>query len=176
MMLLLAAQLILCVRCVCDVRLCLECSRCRFARPSRRVGFGRCMFRCIFELFKNLRLLQSMAQYRPQAEAGDAEAQFRLGHYLQVGGQGVTKDEKESFKWSRKAAEQGHALAQYNLALSYANGEGVAKDEKQAVQWFSKAAEQGYAVAYVELGSCYYNGSGVDKDEKKAVQCYRNAA
>ena len=32
-------------------------------------------------------------------------------------GQGVAKDEVEAVKWYRKAAEQNHAQAQYNLQV-----------------------------------------------------------
>jgi len=35
-------------------------------------------------------------------------------------------------KWYKKAAEQGHASAQYNLAVCYENGTGVEKDEKKS--------------------------------------------
>ena len=42
-------------------------------------------------------------------------------------------------------AEQGHASAQYNLALKYDNGEGVLQDYKEAVKWYTKAAEQGHS-------------------------------
>ncbi len=40
----------------------------------------------------------------------------------------------------RKAAEQGHADAQYHLAVSYDDGEGVPQDFKQAVYWYTQAA------------------------------------
>ncbi|MBQ9771958.1 MAG: sel1 repeat family protein, partial [Lentisphaeria bacterium] len=53
--------------------------------------------------------------------------------------------------WYRKAAEQGNALAQYNLGVCYENGEGVQKDLVQAVFWFRKAADQGYAQAQEAL-------------------------
>jgi hypothetical protein len=37
--------------------------------------------------------------------------------------------------WYRKAANQGHAAAQYNLAVRFATGTGVTQDETQAVAW-----------------------------------------
>ena len=49
-------------------------------------------------------------------------------------------------------AKQGHAVAQYNLGLLYANGQGVPKDDAQARQWYEKAAVQGHADAQVNLG------------------------
>jgi len=67
-------------------------------------------------------------------------------------------------KWYRKAAEQGHADAQFYLGGCYLSGTGVAKDEAEAVDWFRKAAEQGNAYAQYDLGWCYANGAGVAKD------------
>ncbi|WP_419591592.1 tetratricopeptide repeat protein, partial [Thiolapillus sp.] len=67
-------------------------------------------------------------------------------------GQGVRQDLKEAVKWYRRAAEQGYALAQYNLGLMYANGRGVRQDFKEAVKWYQKAAEQGLPKAQVNLG------------------------
>jgi TPR repeat protein len=73
-------------------------------------------------------------------------------------------------------AEQGQALAQYNLGLLYANGQGVSKDDAQALQWYEKAAAQGHADAQVNLGILYDYGRGVAQDYKKAVYWYRLSA
>ncbi len=45
----------------------------------------------------------------------------------------------------RPLAEQGNAVAQYNLGLMYARGHGVPQDFAKALQWWSMAAEQGHA-------------------------------
>ncbi len=42
----------------------------------------------------------------------------------------------------RVLAEQGDAIAQYNLGLMYANGRGVPRDYVQARMWFNLAAAQ----------------------------------
>ena len=60
-------------------------------------------------------------------------------------GLGVIEDDTQAVYWFRKAAEQGHAKAQYNLGVMYESGRGIAKDDTQAVYWFRKAAEQGEA-------------------------------
>jgi TPR repeat protein len=49
----------------------------------------------------------------------------------------------EAVKWFRKAAEQGHAKAQYALGRSYEMGLGVVADYEEAAKWYRKAAEQG---------------------------------
>ena len=50
------------------------------------------------------------------AEQGDAVAQNNLG-YMYDNGYGVPENDAEAIKWYRKAADQGHANAQYNLGL-----------------------------------------------------------
>ncbi len=42
-------------------------------------------------------------------------------------------------KWYLKAAEQGNALAQFDLGVMYTNGEGMKVDLVQAYKWFSLA-------------------------------------
>ena len=101
---------------------------------------------------------------RASAEKGDANSQNDLGKAFFLGTFGLTKDEAEAVKWYRKAAEQNHADAQYNLGWRYAEGRGVPKDEAEAVKWFCKAAEQNHADAQARLSQCYYNGIGVPKD------------
>jgi TPR repeat protein len=49
------------------------------------------------------------------------------------GREGVPRDEKKMMEWYTKSAEQGFAIAQYNLGLCYSKGEGVDKDLKQAL-------------------------------------------
>ncbi len=73
-------------------------------------------------------------------------------------------------------AEQGDALAQYNLGLLYDNGRGVQKDYAQARQWYEKAAAQGHADAQVNLGILYDYGRSIPQDFKKAVYWYRLSA
>ena len=73
-------------------------------------------------------------------------------------------------------AEQGHAVAQYNLGLMYDNGDGVPHDYKTAGKWYRLAAEQGYASAQKILGWMYRNGLGVPKDDKTAVKWWALAA
>ena len=62
-------------------------------------------------------------------------------------GQGVPQDFAEAAKWYRKAAQQGHGPAQYNLGLMHYNGQGVRQDNVQAHLWFSLTADGGDAEA-----------------------------
>ena len=44
-------------------------------------------------------------------------------------------------------------MAQYNLAVLYANGQGVPQDYVEARKWYRKAAEQGDAAANLDAAS-----------------------
>ncbi len=105
-----------------------------------------------------------------QAEQNPAEW-FRLGLNAYN-----LKNYAEAVKWFRKAAEQGDADAQFNLAVCYENGEGVRQDFAEAVKWYCKAAEQGNAAAQNNLGECYYYGRSVAQDYAEAVKWYSMAA
>ncbi len=83
---------------------------------------------------------------------------------------------QEAFECFSEAAEQGYAMAQYNLGGCYYNGDGVDQDHTEAVKWFRKAAEQDIAEAQYILGGCYYNGEGVNQDLNEAVKWWHKAA
>lgn len=76
----------------------------------------------------------------------------------------------------RSAADQGDALAQYNLGGLYANGRGVHKDLAEAAKWYRKAAEQGNPLAQYYLATLYEKGEGVNLDRTEAAKWYRKAA
>ena len=66
-------------------------------------------------------------------------------------------------------AEQGHAIAQFNLALLYHSGSGISLDEKKAVEWYRKSAQNGYYKAQEYMAVGYREGwFGLPKDSKKA--------
>ena len=68
----------------------------------------------------------------------------------------------------QKAADQGHAVAQYILGLMYSEGEGVKQDYFKAVALFQKAADQGHVAAQYDLGFMYSEGKGVKQSNAKA--------
>ena len=53
----------------------------------------------------------------------------------------------EAAECFRKAAEQGHAEAQFNLGICYEDGDGVEWSYTEAIKWYSKAADQGHEEA-----------------------------
>jgi len=102
------------------------------------------------------------------AVKGDSEAQNELGDTYQ-GGRGPEIDRIEAAKWWRKAAEQGHADAQYSLG----GMRGVSNAE--SAKWYRKAAEQGHKAAQQSLGYMYEKGEGVPQDKAEARKWFRKA-
>ena len=122
---------------------------------------------------KNVARLLEMVKRTPGRHT--PYAQNNLG-VVYANGRGVPQDYTEAVKWSRLAADQGHAHAQFNLGVAYKKGEGVAQDYVEAVKWYRLAAAQGLAVAQFNLGVMYANGRGVPQDHVEAVKWYRLAA
>jgi TPR repeat protein len=138
----------------------------------------------------------AMREWRPLADRGDAQAQYKLAFMFERGrgapqdqaeavkwfrkaarqGQGTDKNDSRAVKWFRKAARQGHARAQYSLAVRTARGQGTDKNDSQAVKWFRRAAEQGHAKAQYSLGLRYSQGKGVPKNIVLAYMWWSLAA
>jgi TPR repeat protein len=74
------------------------------------------------------------------------------------------------------AAAQGHAVAQFNLAIRHAGGIGTPKDEAKAAEWLQRSAFQGYPAAQFNLGVMYANGIGGPKNPVRALVWYTLAA
>lgn len=100
---------------------------------------------------------------------------FKLaGMYFQ--GKGVLKDKEKGLKLLLRAANQGHAKAQSDLAVLYFQGKIVPKNEKKGVEFLRQAAAQGHAGAQYNLALIYHHGRGVPKDMTKAIELYEKAA
>ena len=94
------------------------------------------------------------------AEAGDPAAQNNLGVFYETGSGLLSTQDAEAKHWYRKAAEQGVAEAQYNLAALLA-ADAMAglgdyrKDEEErfieAYMWLTLADEKGHEMASPSL-------------------------
>jgi TPR repeat protein len=91
-------------------------------------------------------------------------------------GKGVQQNLAEAAKWFRRAAEQGHPIAENTIGYMYCRGEGVGRDYRQAVEWLQKAAEQNYAPAQMNLGFLYQSGLGVPLNYAEAYKWFTLAA
>jgi TPR repeat protein len=108
---------------------------------------------------------------RKLAEKGDAWSQLNLGAAYD-NGLGVKRDVEQALYWYQKAAEQGLAQAQFNLAHLLVSEEISAV---AAAEWMQKAAIQGMPDAQYLMGVIYAEGIGVDVDDDKAVMWLRKA-
>jgi len=107
---------------------------------------------------------------RPLAEQGDPKAEVALGS-LYVSGKGVSQDGAVAMSWFKKAADQGYAEGQYDLALME---EGP--NPKMAMQLLERSADQGFVPAEWRLGWDYELGEVVAQDLPSALVWYRKAA
>jgi len=73
----------------------------------------------------------TLEKYLPNAQAGDPEFQNLIG-FMQFFGEGAPMDRQEAHAWFHRAAEQGHVLAQRNLAIMHRLGIGALEDGREA--------------------------------------------
>lgn len=121
------------------------------------------------------RLEQEFLRFKQAADAGDADAMFRVAYRYEQG-LGTAPSEADAQAWYLRGAEAGHADAMTNLAFRFQTGRGVAKDYAQAADWYRKAADLGNTTAMNNLAALYLGGSGVAKDPEAAVRLFEAAA
>ena len=90
--------------------------------------------------------------------------------------QATTAVSAADFAATKKDAESGDAMAQYNLGVMYHSGEGVPQDHAEAAKWYRLAADQGNSFAQENMGMFYYHGLGVPQDYAEALKWFRLAA
>lgn len=120
-----------------------------------------------------------LSDLRDEAKSGDAIAQYNLGVFYdnkEGKGRGKARDSQQAMSWYTKAAEQGHANAQFNLGRMYVTGKGVTQDAELGVSWQLKAAEQGLASAQFVIGKRYFSGAGLAQDYQLALEMFSGAA
>lgn len=122
-----------------------------------------------------MRLLRRLLGFRHIPDLSGADDWFERGVDLLYGRTG-DPDSREAFWCLSRAAELGHAEAQFNVGLLYHKGEGTAFDVVEALRWYHRAASQGHADAYYQMGSLYSRGEGVPRDRAKAFAFFHEAA
>lgn len=100
------------------------------------------------------------------ARRGDAEAQMllALGH-LAPG----SRDAAAALPWLHRAAQQGHADAQYRLGQLIEAGEGTRREPAWAAVWIHRAAERGHAPAHFAMALLQIAAEGTARDEAEAL-------
>ena len=105
-------------------------------------------------------VIAQSADLLQKAQAGDAQAQFKLAA-VYITGRGGPKNDDEAAKWFMLAAKQGHAESQANIGLMYGRGRGVPQSDEEAVKWYRLSAEQGDIDGIFNLAVMYDDGRGV---------------
>jgi hypothetical protein len=113
----------------------------------------------------------AIAEWRPLADAGDADAQFNLGQAYKLG-RGVAVDMRSAQGWYEKAARQGHGQAQAMVGLIMFQ----AGNRAGAMPWIKKGADNGDPRAQYILGTALFNGDLVGKDWVRAYALMTRAA
>ena len=76
----------------------------------------------------------------------------------------------------RPLAEEGDAMAQFNMGLLHETGRGVSEDPAQAAAWYERAALQGVPQAQYNLAVLHQAGRGVPQDGEEALYWLEVAA
>jgi len=94
----------------------------------------------------------ALRELLPEAEAGNAEAQYRVGRIYRRG-LSVPVNVDLALKWYEAGAINGSNKAMHGLALMHDIGEQVPKDLGHAECWYRLAAERGHSPSQYELGN-----------------------
>jgi hypothetical protein len=141
---------------------------------------------------------------KKKASQGDVSAMYGIGEIYSEGSDEVEEDFTEAARWYRRAAEKGHANAQYKFGDALYYGRGVEEDERESAKWLRMAirqghenakseynerleegrfaylfdsAEQGNGVSQYRLGHLFYHGEqGHPVDKAQAASWLRKAS
>lgn len=128
--------------------------------------------------FQAGRYEQAVKLLTPEAQGGDAEAQYYLAttlRFLLPRDKGEVRanpsetdpKQQEIHRWFEKAAQAGHGESMREYALDFDAGAGVSVDFDQALQWMQKASDQGDKGARGKLISWYDTGHIVTPSYQK---------
>ena len=113
----------------------------------------------------------AVAEWRPLAIAGDADAQFNLGQAYKLG-RGVPTDLNQAEAWYRRAAKQGHLQAEDNLGLVLF----TANRREEAMPFITRSAARGEPRAQYVLGTAPFNGDLATEDWPRAYALTKRAS
>ena len=109
-----------------------------------------------------------LAMFKNAAQLGLADAQEAYALFGSMGFDGNPLSNKEMVEWTRKAAEQGSADAQWGLGNFYFDGSKLPQDDREALKWLRLAADGGKPGAMLNLGILLMRSKVIDKDAGEA--------
>lgn len=114
---------------------------------------------------------KAIAEWRPLANAGDADAQFNMGQAYKLG-RGVPVDLPIALDWYRKAAAKGHQRAEDNMGLlMFQQGK-----RTEAMPTLQKSADRGEPRAQYLVGTALFNGDLLPRDWVRAYALMTRAS
>jgi len=118
--------------------------------------------------------IENIDETRLLAPNGDPEAQYNIG-WQQMSEDSFEKHYEKTIKWFGKAAEQGHAKAQYWLGMIYM-GSGASQDIEEGKRLCRSAAEAGFSRAQCTMGEWHEEGEYAYRDYREAAKWHLKAA
>lgn len=117
----------------------------------------------------------ALRELLPLADAGNIEAQFKVGR-IYYRNKAVPRDIEKSILYYKRAASAGFVLAQYNLGNVLIKEKGPNKSVADGIKWLDRAAASGYLPAMFNLGVYHDFGEFMPIDYRTALLWYRRAA
>ena len=108
------------------------------------------------------------------AEKGDTLAQVVLGGYYYSLSDQQEDQRKQAIVWWEKAAEQGLALAEYQLGICYNEGDLVERDVKKALDYWRRASSHGFSEAQIDLLR-FFRDNGTEHTTQEELEHLRSA-
>ncbi len=102
---------------------------------------------------------------------GELEAMFEYGLLLT---HAKEPDYTNGAFWLGRAAQKGHALAQYRLSRFYFKGLGVSCDRLQGLLWLKRSAEQGVLDAIYDIAMIYCDPNGGSFNPQEGIRLLQN--
>ena len=90
--------------------------------------------------------------------------------FYRLGTEGLAQDPAKSFQYYLAAAENNHAIAQWEVGMGFIRGTAGKTDIVKAVQWFQKSAKNGDSNGMISLAVMYANGMGVARDYDQTIR------
>ncbi|MDN3645853.1 SEL1-like repeat protein [Pontixanthobacter aestiaquae] len=133
------------------------------------------------EAYDTFKYDEAAAILKPLADAGNAEAQYRIAYLHLLGKGGMPESPERLFSYAEKAEKQGHLGARLMVAEAYLEGSGTKQNIAKGIELTRSviaaktASNANIADAHLTMAFLYEEGMGVAKSPKKAVEHYKKS-
>lgn len=125
----------------------------RFEVPEGYDSQEQIKYKLQYELSGGANYKNALERIKVKAEEGDARSQYL---YAKYGAEVTLEEEFNPNVWYYKAAEQGIANAQYELANNLLDGEGCEEDKEKAIAWLIKSASGDLGRSHFKLAKLFF--------------------